>query len=625
MPDTATVLVFGAILRVVAGLLQLRLWRQDRDASELGIWGGAHVLGGVGLVLVAIRTVLPPWLSIIAGNAVLLAGCGGRWWGVRRFEGRSAPLAAILAGAALWSGACMVPRFYHSLPDRAAAVAAIVASYAILCGWQFLLPHAAGRLPSRPALALLFGIEAAASLVRVAVALIWGFNEPIIDVPPSLWFGWPVTISIAMTVGTALLEIAVAKEAAEHRSNSVLAKARDAADRANLAKSRFLARMSHELRTPLNGVLGMAQSLTRDPALRGVHRERAVMMERSGRHLLAIINDILEGASVESGQFQLSPHPTRVAEIVQGCVDLVTETAAAKAIALEVRQESDAPEAVLADAVRLRQILLNLLGNAIKFTPHGGRVALHVARLTSAGGLRLAVTDTGPGVPAEFRPHLFRDFAQRPVDSGAMESTGLGLAISASLAAAMGGAIAYEAAPDGNGSRFIASLPLPVAESPIRPPAAMPPSRPATGVRVLVVDDIDTNRRLAELLLRQAGYTVVLAEDGQAALAALQRGPLPDVVLMDVYMPGLDGIVTTRGIRALPGRAGTLPVIAVTADATADRAQQCLAAGMNAVVTKPIDFDELADAIAGVLPAPAGDPTRADAALLPSEPATPPA
>lgn len=141
---------------------------------------------------------------------------------------------------------------------------------------------------------------------------------------------------------------------------------------------------------------------------------------------------------------------------------------------------------------------------------------------------------------------------------------------------------------------------------------------------VLVVDDGDANRRLAELRLQGAGYAVSLAEDGPAAVAALQSGPLPDVVLMDVYMPGMDGIATTRNIRALPGRAGAIPVIAVTADTAADLAQDCLAAGMNAVVTKPIDFDALADAIAALVPA-TGDLRQADAALLLSGPATPPA
>jgi CheY-like chemotaxis protein len=144
-------------------------------------------------------------------------------------------------------------------------------------------------------------------------------------------------------------------------------------------------------------------------------------------------------------------------------------------------------------------------------------------------------------------------------------------------------------------------------------------------VHVLVVDDSDANRRLAELKLRGAGYAVSLAEDGPAALAELQRGPVPDVVLMDVYMPGMDGIATTRSIRALPGRAGAVPVIALTADATAALAQDCLHAGMNAVVTKPIDSGELAGAIATLLGARVADLTRPDVALLPSEPATPPA
>src|SRR6202021_428191 len=197
-------------------------------------------------------------------------------------------------------------------------------------------------------------------------------------------------------LGPSVLQIAVGKEAAEQRSNAILARARDTADLANLAKSRFLARMSHELRTPLNGVLGMAQTLTRDKLLRGVQRERAVMMERSGRHLLAIINDILDLASVESGQFQLSPEPALVSDIVQGGLDLVAETAAGSSMTLNLTQDADPPAAVL--------------GNPIKFRPPGGRVTWPVARLAPAGGVRLTVTDTATGVDPQFQSHLFEAF-----------------------------------------------------------------------------------------------------------------------------------------------------------------------------------------------------------------------
>jgi CheY-like chemotaxis protein len=225
--------------------------------------------------------------------------------------------------------------------------------------------------------------------------------------------------------------------------------------------------------------------------------------------------------------------------------------------------------------------------------------------------LRLTVTDTGPGVAPEFRPYLFHDFARRPESSSTAEGNGLGLSISAALAEAMGGAIRYQPGPNGMGSQFAVELPLATAEPPALPPVSLPAARPAIGLLVLVVDDVASNRRLAEALLQQAGYAVTLAADGAAAVAAVQRGPLPDVVLMDVYMPGIDGLTAARRIRALPGRAGQVPIIAVTADASADRAPAYLEAGMNGVVTKPIDMDELVGAITALVPAASCDRARA--------------
>jgi CheY-like chemotaxis protein len=314
---------------------------------------------------------------------------------------------------------------------------------------------------------------------------------------------------------------------------------------------------------------------------------------------LAITNDILDLASVEAGKFQLAPQPSRLRDIIDGSLGLMAETAAAKGIALTLEAAADLPVAVLADPLRVRQILLNLLGNAIKFTPAGGRVTLSVSWRGPRNGLQLSVADTGPGVPIAIRPYLFQDFAQRPFDMAASEGTGLGLAICASLAQAMGGTICYLPAPDAVGSVFTVALPLPLAELPSDPPPDRDPTpRPAPGLRVLVVDDVASNRRLAEALLQQAGYIVQLAEDGESAIAAVAQGPVPDIVLMDVFMPVIDGFAATQRIRALPGPAGKVPIIALTADATLDRVQIYSDAGMNGYVTKPFDVEELLAAIA---------------------------
>jgi signal transduction histidine kinase/CheY-like chemotaxis protein len=613
-PDTSTIVVFSVLLIGFLGLLQLWLWRGDRTLIALAIWGVADLMATVGTALLAARGRLPNWLSIDVAIAVFALAGGLAWVGARRFEHRPAHWGVALAGAAIWIVACRFPGFHGTLTYRVAAGSAIIGAYDLLCMLEFLRPRPGLELPSRHTLGVTFGANAAIQGVRISVALLLGFSANGFSLPQSEVFGFSAMIGVVLIVATSVLLIAVAKEEAEQRSIAAVAFARDTADRANLAKSRFLTRMSHELRTPLNGVLGMAQVLTRDPSIEGVVRERAVLLEKAGRHLLAIINDILDLASVEAGKFQLSPRPSRLADILQGSIEIVAGTAAEKRIALRLAQSDNLPPVVLADPLRVRQILLNLLGNAIKFTPPGGRVALDASWHEVPLGLRLAVTDSGPGVPEIIRAHLFEDFAQRPLDTAASEGTGLGLAISATLARAMGGTLRYQPCADGVGSMFVADLPLPIAAAPAEPapaPRRSPVQR--SGLRVLVVDDVASNRRLADALLQQAGYHVELAVDGASAIAAIARGPMPDVVLMDIFMPDMDGLAATRGIRALGGAAASVPIIAVTADASPDRAQAYREAGMAGCVTKPFMFDDLEAAITDAVAEDAPSPRRSRA------------
>ncbi len=598
--DTQTTLVFSILLVSFLGLLQLWLWQQDRALVVLGVWGGAHVLGAVGLILLYARGTIPNRLSIDVANAMILLTYALVWMGARRFERKPVSFAVMLGGPLAWLIACQIPAFYPSLAYRAALISAITGFYDLLTMREFLRHRADAALPSRRALGVMFGAHAVLMAVRTIASLWIGFDNAVFDLPGATWLGVPTMIGIMLIVGMSVLLIAVAKEAAEQRSTTTLALARDTADRANLAKTRFLARMSHELRTPLNGVLGLAQALTRDPSLRGEQRERAVLLEQAGRHLLAIVNDLLDLARVESGKFELAPLPMRLAGFVRGSIDLVAETAAARQVTLQLDLATDLPDAVLADALRLRQILLNLLGNAIKFTPPGGRVLLAVAR-PPGGLLRFTVTDTGPGVAPDIAPYLFQDFMQRPINARASDGAGLGLAISASLVQAMSGTIAYRPVMGGIGSVFTVELPLPVAEPPPEPAPPLAPTVPE-GLQVLVVDDVASNRKLADVLLRQAGFAVDLAADGPTALQALARAPMPDVVLMDVHMPGMDGLATARCIRALDGAVARVPIIALTADSTVEGTRACHDAGMNACVMKPLDFPELLTVIAQVLP-----------------------
>jgi CheY-like chemotaxis protein len=276
----------------------------------------------------------------------------------------------------------------------------------------------------------------------------------------------------------------------------------------------------------------------------------------------------------------------------------VQDDAVSKRIGLSLRPAPGLPATVLADPMRLRQILLNLLNNALKFTPAGGKVTLDI-RCGAGELVSMTVTDTGPGIPEALRPHLFQAYMQGS-GRNASGGSGLGLAISALLAHAMGGDLTHADTIAETGSRFTLVLPLP-AVAPVAISPVSHPSLPPRGLRILVVDDVALNRMTARALLVHAGHTVEEAEDGPAALAAITRLPLPDVVLMDQSMPGMDGNTVARRIRALPGPAGLVPIVAVTANALPEDIDASLDAGMDGHVTKPIELKLLLAAIAGVL------------------------
>jgi CheY-like chemotaxis protein len=338
--------------------------------------------------------------------------------------------------------------------------------------------------------------------------------------------------------------------------------------------------------------------LSNDPEQGEHQRRQAATLEQAGRHLLAILNEVLDLSRIESGRLEISLQAVRLTEFLRETLAFVDGNAVSKRLLLTLRKTPDLPEAVLADPIRLRQILLNLLNNALKFTPSDGSVTLEATR---GGGdiLRFTVTDTGLGVSAALRAQLFEDYTQAHGDNTSAGS-GLGLAISARLAQAMDGDLTHADGAGGIGSRFTLELPLPAVAPPAITPVA-PPSLPPQGLRILVVDDVALNRMTARALLQHAGHVVEDAADGYAALAAITRGPLPDVVLMDQSMPGMDGHTTARHIRAMPGPASRLPILAVTANALAEDAEASRDAGMDGHVVKPIELKALLAAIATAL------------------------
>jgi len=403
------------------------------------------------------------------------------------------------------------------------------------------------------------------------------------------------------------------------RLEEALAEAHHAAEAANAVKSQFLANMSHELRTPLNSIAGFSQLLTKSPALKPDDRRYAELVARSGQDLLRLVNDLLDFSSLEAGALSLDPQIFDVARLVERSVEGFRLDADAKGVALNFEIANGVERRLIGDEARINQVLLNLIGNACKFTDTG---AVHVevsalARRGDAQSLRIAVRDTGIGIAAGKQQEVFQRFTQ--ADSSIARrfgGSGLGLAISKHLVELMGGEIGVESV-EGAGSLFWFTLSLPVADS--GQGIAAPDQStagPAQRRRILIADDAELNRELAEALLSGDGHIVEFAADGEEALRRVREGGY-DIVFMDVQMPRLCGRDATRAIRALDGFAD-LPIIAMTAQALPEQIADCLAAGMNDYVAKPLAPESLKMMVAKWAGAgPGSAPAPAPAQVLP--------
>ncbi len=435
----------------------------------------------------------------------------------------------------------------------------------------------------------------------------------------------PLNLSAMLTTLTAVTAYFVRQQ------EWALREARLASD----AKSRFLAAMSHEIRTPLNGVLGMAQLLLETrPSPK--QRELIATIQSSGETLLTLIDEILDLSRIEAGHVEITRAAFRPRDLLDEIERTVAPSVEGKRLAFSVSAAPDLPEELEGDPDRLRQVLLNLVGNAVKFTDRGG-VGVRVRALPRPGPdgvltCTFEVVDSGIGIPSEHASRIFERFAQLD-DSSTRRygGTGLGLAIARQLVEMMGGEIGVESHP-GAGSRFWFRLPLLVPDPAALPdpqPAPAPPepernhAAPAPGeAHILLVEDNPVNQTVAAGMLRTLGHRVEMAADGREALAALARSR-PDAILMDCQMPVMDGLEASREIRRLEqdgGGPGRVPIIALTAAAFAEDRDRCLAAGMDDYLAKPFELAALEAVLARWLPGDGPGPTPAPEPALAREP-----
>ena len=378
--------------------------------------------------------------------------------------------------------------------------------------------------------------------------------------------------------------------------------------KANLAKREFLFNMSHDIRTPMNAIIGftaLAQTHIDD---RGQVEDYLKKISVSSQHLLSLINDVLDMSRIESGKVTLEAKPVHLPELVHELRDIVQAVVSEKDLSLTLDTVGVENEDVIADPLRLEQILINVLANAVKFTPDGGQISLWIVQKDTApagyADFEFHIKDNGIGMSEEFQKHIFEQFArERTSTVSKIQGTGLGMAITKSLVDMMGGRITVKS-EQGKGSEFTISLRFPIGEAKTgqTPPAAK--ASAFTGKKLLVVEDNELNLEIASTLLKEAGFEVDTAENGKIAVEKVEVASADryNLILMDIQMPEMDGYEATRRIRALPDtKKAALPIVAMTANAFEDDRKNALRAGMNGHIAKPLDIPKLFQVLSELL------------------------
>ena len=422
-----------------------------------------------------------------------------------------------------------------------------------------------------------------------------------------------ISIICGLVAGAVLLLICLytyyvyqKSKAEEQKQKQLLMNAAEEADAANKAKSAFLLSMSHDIRTPMNAIIGFTNIALHQNMVSDIH-DSLKKVQQSSNHLLSLLNDVLDFSRIESGKVTISPEPVDMNQLTDNVQAIMNGLLYNRDLQFEVHRENLKNPYVLADVVRIREVLVNLLGNAVKFTKDGGAITLDISSYPGADEkhiiIRYVVRDNGIGMSEEFQKKLFDPFSQED-DANARtqyKGTGLGMAITKKYVDMMGGSIAVES-KKGVGATFTVEIPLELPEQVIPSEQKQHLHRDLTGIHVLMAEDNDLNAELATILLEDAGMTVTRASDGKEVVDLFKNNPRDtyDLILMDIMMPNMDGHQAAKAIRALGierSDAVTIPIIALSANAFIDDIQESLDSGMNDHISKPINIEELIDTI----------------------------
>ena len=422
-----------------------------------------------------------------------------------------------------------------------------------------------------------------------------------------------ISIICGLVAGAVLLFICLytyyvyqKSKAEEQKQKQLLMNAAEEADAANKAKSAFLLSMSHDIRTPMNAIIGFTNIALHQNMVSDIH-DSLKKVQQSSNHLLSLLNDVLDFSRIESGKVTISPEPVDITQLTDNVQAIMNGLLYNRDLKFEVHRESLKNPYVLADVVRIREVLVNLLGNAVKFTKDGGAITLDISSYPGADEkhiiIRYVVRDNGIGMSEEFQKKLFDPFSQED-DANARtqyKGTGLGMAITKKYVDMMGGSIAVES-KKGIGATFTVEIPLELPEQVIPSEQKQHLHRDLTGIHVLMAEDNDLNAELATMMLEDAGMIVTRASDGKEVVDLFKNNPRDtyDLILMDIMMPNMDGHQAAKAIRALGierSDAVTIPIIALSANAFIDDIQESLDSGMNDHISKPINIEELIDTI----------------------------